>query len=411
MGLSSCRFCGTRLQYTFVNLGLSPLANAYLNPEQLDRVEPVYPLHAYVCRQCFLVQLEEFENPGHIFSDYAYFSSYSSSLLNHAKLYAESMVQYLGLSTRSQIVEIGSNDGYLLQYFLKKNIPVLGIEPAGNVANVAIEKGIPTQIKFFGSKLAQDLVKTKLKADLIIGNNVLAHVPTINDFVEGLKVLLRPDGVVTMEFPHLMKLIADQQFDTIYHEHFSYFSFLTVEKIFAKHGLKLFDVEEIPTHGGSLRIYACHCENQKYLLNERVSELQRREQEVGILNLEYYRSFAEKVQETKRSLLEFFINANRKGKSVVGYGAPAKGNTLLNYCGIRTDFLPYTVDRSPHKQNCYLPGTRIPIYRPEVIRETKPDYVLILAWNLKDEVMEQMHWIRDWGGQFVTPIPEVTIHP
>ena len=412
MRLRSCRFCGTKLQYTFVNLGLSPLANAYLNPKQLDRMEPFYPLHAYVCRQCFLVQLEEFENPGHIFSDYAYFSSYSSSLLNHAKLYAESMVKYLGLSPRSQIVEVGSNDGYLLQYFLKKDIPVLGIEPAENVANVAIEKGIPTQIKFFGRKLAQDLVTTKLKADLIVGNNVLAHVPDINDFVEGLKVLLCPDGVVTMEFPHLMKLIADQQFDTIYHEHFSYFSFLTVEKIFAKQRLKLFDVEEIPTHGGSLRIYACHFENQKFLLNERVSELQDDESkrwEYQILSTTV--PLLKKYKNLKEASWNFLSVPNRKGKSVVGYGAPAKGNTLLNYCGIRTDFLPYTVDRSPHKQGCYLPGTRIPIYRPEVIGETKPDYVLILAWNLKDEVMEEMHWIRDWGGQFVIPIPEVTILP
>ena len=411
MRLSSCRFCGTRLQYTFVNLGLSPFANAYLNPEQLARMEPFYPLQVYVCDQCFLVQLEEFESPDRIFSDYAYFSSYSESYLAHAKSYTQLMIERFGLGPTSHIVEIASNDGYLLQYFRDKGIPILGIEPAANVTKVALERGIPTLIKFFGTQTALDLVKEGRQSDLLIGNNVLAHVPDLNDFVAGLKILLKRRGVITMEFPHLMRLISEKQFDTIYHEHFSYFSFLTVEKVFAKHGLTLFDVEELPTHGGSLRIYASHLENGHYLPSERVSNLKLREEQAGLDNLEYYLSFADKVLEVKCRLLEFLIEARRKGKCVVGYGAPAKGNTLLNYCGVKSDLLQYTVDRSPHKQGHYLPGTHIPIYDPDTIKKTKPEYVLILPWNLKDEIMEQMAFIREWGGAFIVPIPEVVVHP
>jgi len=390
---------------------MSPLANSYLEPTQLNQMEPFYPLHVYVCEHCFLVQLEEFASPEHIFSDYAYFSSYSDTWLQHARSYAEMVVARFKLDRRSQVVEIASNDGYLLQYFVEKGIPVLGIEPAANVAEAAIKKGIPTLRKFFGQKTADELVAEGIQADLLIGNNVLAHVPALNDFVEGLKILLKPQGVITMEFPHLMRLMAENQFDTIYHEHFSYFSLMTVEKIFAAHGLTIFDVEELPTHGGSLRIYARHTEDEARAITEHVKELRDRELREGFNKLETYTSFARKVQETKCKLLEFLIQAKREGKSIVGYGAPAKGNTLLNYCGIRTDFIDYTVDRSPHKQGRFLPGTHIPIYHPDKVKETRPDYLLILPWNIKEEIMDQMAYIREWGAQFVVPIPEVEGYP
>ncbi len=404
-----CRFCGAPLHHTFVDLGMSPLCESYVSAEMVNQMEPFYPLHVYVCTDCFLVQLEEFVSPEHIFTEYAYFSSYADSWLQHVKAYTDLMVERFGLNETSHVVEVASNDGYLLQYFVAKNIPSLGVEPAANVAKVAIEKGVPTRVEFFGVDCAQRMVAEGLSADLIAGNNVLAQVPDLNDFVAGLKILLKPQGVITIEFPHLMCLVAENQFDTIYHEHFSYFSFITAVKIFAAHGLTLFDVEELPTHGGSLRIYACHDDDTSKEVSARAIELQEREVAAGLMDMTYYSSFAEQVKETKRKLLEFLIQARRAGKTVVGYGAPGKGNTLLNYCGIRTDFLDYTVDRNPYKQGKFLPGTHIPIYHPDKIAETRPDYVLILPWNFKDEIMAQMAFIREWGGQFVVPIPEVQV--
>jgi 2-polyprenyl-3-methyl-5-hydroxy-6-metoxy-1,4-benzoquinol methylase len=405
----SCRFCNTHLKHTFVDLGMSPLSNAFISQEKLDRAEKFYPLHAYVCNNCFLVQLESFESPEEIFSDYVYFSSYSDSWLLHSKNYVELVTERFKLNQQSLVIEIASNDGYLLQYFKEKQISVLGIEPAENVALVAEEKGIPSLVKFFGVRTAKELVSEGKQADLLLGNNVLAHVPDINDFVAGMKIILKPDGILTMEFPHLLQLIEKNQFDTIYHEHFSYLSFLTVERVFAHHGLTLFDVEEIPTHGGSLRIYGKHQEEDKLAISDRVTKLKEKEIKAGLDKIETYLAFDRKTKAIKRQLLSFLIEAQEKGKTVVGYGAPAKGNTLLNYCGIRTDLLDYTVDRSPHKQGLFLPGTHIPIYDPDKIRETKPDYVLILPWNLKNEVIEQMADIQKWGGKFVVPIPEVTV--
>jgi len=407
-----CRFSGQPLKHTFVDLGMSPLANSYLRPEQLNAAEKFYPLHAWVAEDSFLVQLEQFESPDHIFSDYAYFSSFSESWLRHAKSYTDLMVQRFGFNKSHQVIEIASNDGYLLQYFQEKGIPVLGVEPAANVAKVAQEKkGIPCVVKFFGVQTAKELVAEGRQADLLLGNNVLAHVPNINDFVAGMKIALKPGGILTMEFPHLLRLIQENQFDTIYHEHFSYLSFLTVEKIFAHHGLTLFDVEELPTHGGSLRIYGKHAQASSPGLTTRVAELKQKEVAAGLTRMATYEKFGEQVKETKRKLLRFLVDARSQGKSIVGYGAAAKGNTLLNYCGIRTDFLDYSVDRSPHKQGLYLPGTHIPILAPERILETKPDYLLILPWNLKDEIRSQMSGIRAWGGKFVVPIPEVKVLP
>ena len=406
----NCLSCGTELRHTFVDLGMSPPCESYRKAEQKNQMEAFYPLHAYVCEKCFLVQLQEYITPENIFSDYAYFSSYSDSWLQHAKNYVDMAVERFQLNNQSQVVEIASNDGYLLQYFVAKNIPTLGIEPAGNIAKVAIKKGIPTVVKFFGEETAREQVEKGIGADLLLGNNVLAHTPYLNDFVKGMKIILKPQGVITMEFPHLMKLMEENQFDTIYHEHFSYFSYLTVEKVFAKHGLTIFDVEELPTHGGSLRIYARHIENNSQPVTEKVLELKAREKAAGFTDLQTYFSFGKQVQETKHKLLNFLIQAKREGKSIVGYGAPGKGNTLLNYCGIRTDFLDYTVDRSPYKQGLYLPGTHIPIFHPDKIQETKPDYLLILPWNLKDEIMSQMAYIRDWGGKFIVPIPEVKVY-
>jgi hypothetical protein len=388
---------------------MSPLANAYIKADQQDKMEPFFPLHVFVCEKCFLVQLPEWSSPDSIFSDYAYFSSFSTSWLEHAKNYVEMIIPKIGLNQSSFVVEIASNDGYLLQNFVCKGIPVLGIEPAGNVAEAAINKGIPSLIKFFGKSTALQLARDGKQADLIIGNNVLAHVPNVNDFVEGLKILLKPRGVVTMEFPHLMRLMEQNQFDTIYHEHFSYFSFLAVERIFGAHGLTLFDVDEIPTHGGSLRIYACHQADTSKMVAHRVKVLRHKEEAAGFLNLDHYLAFSQKAIQVKCCLLEFLIAAKRNGKQVVGYGAPAKGNTLLNYCGVRTDFIAYTVDKSPYKQDHYLPGVRIPIHNPDMIKRTKPDYVLILPWNIKEEVMAQMEFLREWGGRFVVPIPEVKV--
>ena len=405
-----CRFCGTALQQTFVDLGMSPLCESYLGAEKINEMEPFYPLHVYVCDQCFLVQLEEFVSPEHIFTEYAYFSSYADSWLSHCRRYTDMIVDRFDYGKESFVVELASNDGYLLQYFIEKQIPTLGVEPAANVAKVAVEKGVPTLVEFFGTDCARQMVANGQQADLIIGNNVLAQVTDLNDFVAGMKLLLKPTGVITIEFPHLSRLVEGNQFDTIYHEHFSYFSFITAERIFAAHGLTLFDVEELPTHGGSLRIYGRHCEDQTKPVSDRAIALRTLEEKEGITDLAYYTAFAEQVKETKRKLLNFLIEARSQGKTVAGYGAPGKGNTLLNYCGVRTDFLDYTVDRNPYKQGKFLPGTHIPIFAPDKIQETQPDYVLILPWNFKDEIMAQVSHIRGWGGQFVVPIPEVTIY-
>lgn len=405
-----CRSCGAPLEKVFVDLGVSPLANRYLKPAQLSQAEPFYPLRVYVCGSCWLVQLPESESPEVIFGDYAYFSSYSDTWLEHSRRFADMIVQRFGLNGDSRVVELASNDGYLLQYFVAKDIPVLGIEPASNVAQAARQHGIPTLEEFFGEALARRLVEEGKQADLLVGNNVLAHVPQLNDFVRGMAILLEPTGVITLEFPHVLHLMAENQFDTIYQEHFSYFSLFAVEHVLAAPGLRVFDVEELSTHGGSLRIYACHDKDASKPTGQQVTDVRAREEAAGLARLETYLSFAEKVKETKRRLLEFLITAKREGKSIVGYGAPAKGNTLLNYCGIRSDFIDYTVDRNPHKQGLVLPGTHIPIYAPEKIRETKPDIVLILPWNLKDEIMGQMSFVREWGGQFVVPIPEVKVY-
>jgi len=403
-----CRFCDAELTETFVDLGVSPLANSYRRAEDLDTGEMFYPLHAYVCGQCFLVQIGQFETPEEIFGDYAYFSSYSQSWLDHCSAYADAVTQRFALADGASVVELASNDGYLLQYFGDKGLDVLGIEPAANVAAVAVEKGIPTEVTFFGAESARDLVARGRRADLLIGNNVLAHVPDLNDFVAGMKIILAGDGVITMEFPHLLRLIERNQFDTIYHEHFSYFSFLAAREVFAAHGLRLFDVEQLTTHGGSIRIYGCHAESAR-ADEPRVAEMHALEAAAALDRIETYRGFDLKVRAVKRDLLAFLIEAKRDGKTVVGYGAPAKGNTLLNYCGVRADLLAFTVDRSPHKQGRFLPGTRIPIHAPERIAECKPDYVLILPWNLTDEIMAQMAAIRDWGGRFVVPVPALEV--
>lgn len=405
----NCRFCNKDLTQLFVCLGLSPLSNSYLSKQQLNKRESFYQLDLYVCDSCFLVQLEEFESPEHIFSDYAYFSSYSDTWLKHVKAYVEKMVETFKINRGSFVVEIASNDGYLLQYFMEKQVPVLGVEPAKNVAEVALKKGVPTEIAFFGTETAKRLSARSRLPDLLLGNNVLAHVPDLNDFVKGLKIMLKPGGIITMEFPHLVKLVEDILFDTIYHEHFSYFSFLTVEKVFAFHGLTIFDVEKIPTHGGSLRIYAKHVEDVAKQISDNVLKLRAEEKAGGYDTLAPYLDFDKKVMAKKIEILDFLINAKKANRKVVGYGAPAKGNTLLNYCGIKSDFISYTVDRSLYKQGKYLPGSRIPIESPEKIRITKPDYVFILPWNIKDEIMEQMAFIREWGGKFIIPIPKLTV--
>jgi hypothetical protein len=406
----TCRFCGAPLRVSFADLGMTPLCQKHVKPSQLNDAETFYPLHALVCTSCWLVQLGEYATPDEIFAqEYAYFSSYSDTWLAHARKYCEMMERRLGLGGGSLVVEIASNDGYLLKNFVAAGVPVLGVEPAANCAEAAVKIGVRSVVEFFGTATARSLSAQYGQADLLLGNNVLAHVPDLNDFVEGMRVMLKPTGVITMEFPHLMQLVEQNQFDTIYHEHFSYFSFTTVEKVFAAHGITLFDVEELPTHGGSLRIYGRH-NSHNLPVDARVADLKRREEAWGVKSPEVYQSFNEKVKETKRAILSFLIEARREGKSVVGYGAPGKGNTLLNYCGIRTDFLDYTVDRSPHKQNTYTPGTHIPIHAPERIRETRPDYVFILPWNLKDEIMHQMSYVREWGGRFVVPIPEVRVY-
>jgi 2-polyprenyl-3-methyl-5-hydroxy-6-metoxy-1,4-benzoquinol methylase len=406
-----CLFCASPLAQTFVDLGMSPLCESYISHEQLNQMEAFYPLHVRVCGQCFLVQLQEYVSPEHIFTEYAYFSSYSESWLAHAKNYVDMIVGRLNLGPGSLAVELGSNDGYLLRNFVNKGIPVLGVEPAANVAKVAVEKGVPTRVAFFGRKTAEKIVADGQKADLVIGNNVLAQVPDLNDFVAGIQIVLKPQGVATLEFPHLARLMEQNQFDTIYHEHFSYFSLISVEKIFAAHGLTLFDVEELSTHGGSMRIYARHTADNSRPATGRLADLRNRELALGLNQMNAYSSFDEQVKATKRNLLDFLIQARRSGKKIAGYGAPGKGNTLLNYCGIRTDFLDFTVDRNPYKHGKFLPGTHIPIFPVEKIDESRPDYLLILPWNLKDEIVKQMARIRDWGGQFVVPIPNVQVIP
>jgi SAM-dependent methyltransferase len=408
---STCLFCGTPLRHTFVDLGMSPLCESYVSASHLNSMEPFYPLHVFVCDKCYLVQLQEYVNPGDIFSEYAYFSSYSDSWVEHARRYTDMIAGRLGLTAKSLVVELASNDGYLLQHFVTKGIPVLGIEPAANVARAAEDRHVPTLVEFFDEAMAKRLSAEGKQADLVVGNNVLAQVPNVNSFVEGIRLLLKPGGVVTIEFPHLMRLMLENQFDTIYHEHFFYFSFFAAAKVFAAHGLTLFDVEEIPTHGGSLRIYGRHTANTALAMTERARELLAREEAAGLTQMAAYESFELQVRETKRKLLDCLIGLKREGKTIVGYGAPGKGNTLLNYCGIRHDFLEYTVDRNPYKQGKFLPGTHIPIYGPERIRETKPDYVMILPWNFKDEIMAQVAYIREWGAQFIVPIPEARIYP
>lgn len=406
-----CRFCGAPLSHVFVDLGMSPLCQTQVSADQLNAMEPFYPLKAYVCDSCFLVQLPAHVGGEEIFtSHYPYFSSYSESWLRHVKKYSDMISQRLALNSESQVVEVASNDGYMLQFFVEKGIPALGIEPARNVAEAAIQKGVPTVIKFFGEGTAKELVEEGKQADLLAGINILAHVPDLNDFVKGLKILLKSKGVITIEFPHLMRLIEGNEFDTIYQEHYCYFSFITVQQVFAAHGLTIFDVEELQSHGGSLRIYARHTEDNSKHIQDAVFEMQNLELSAGYKKLETYNNFAAKVSETKRKLIEFLIQEKRDSKHIAGYGAPGKGVTLLNYCGIREDFIDYTVDRNPVKQNTFIPGVRIPIFSPEKIVETKPDYILILPWNLKEEIMQQLAYVRNWGAKFVVPIPELTIY-
>jgi hypothetical protein len=404
---SPCRFCGNELRQVFADLGMSPLANSYLDGEQLRRMEPFFPLCALVCDRCFLVQLEEFESPDSIFSDYAYFSSYSTSWLEHARAYAQATAERLSLGPDSFVCELASNDGYLLRGFAELGIPVLGIEPAQNVAEAAVSIGIPTVSRFFGRELATELAGER-QADLLIGNNVLAHVPDLNDFVGGMKIMLARGGTITMEFPHLERLVGEQQFDTIYHEHFSYFSLLTVRRVFAAHGLTIFDVDELPTHGGSLRIYAQHTEDEP-VETAAVRALAERERSAGYDELDLYASFDAGVRAAKSELLEFFIGAQREGLSIAGYGAPAKATTLLNYCGIGRELIPFTVDRSPHKQGMFLPGTHIPILAPEAIDEARPDILFVFPWNLRDEVMSQMSHVRSWGCRFAFRTPRLEV--
>lgn len=404
-----CAFCGAPLTTTFVDLGMGPLVDDYVKPAELDRMDPFLPLHAYVCGECFLVQLPEAATPEELFGDYPYFSSVSAAWLDHAHRYVEQVVPRFGLNSSSRVIEIASNDGYLLKFMQAKGIPVLGIEPARNVAAEAISQGVPTVSRFFGIDAARDVLAEHGPANLLLGNNVMAHVPDRNDFVAGMKHLLAPGGVITMEFPHLLRTMAGNQFDQVFHEHFSYLSFLTLERIFARHGLAMFDVEELPTHGGSIRIYAAHADDSSKMASERVAQMRTLERDFGLEDLSTYERFADRVRETKFKLLDFLIRAKRDGRHIAAYGAPGKGATLLNYCGVRSDFIDYIVDKSPHKQNLYMPGVRLPIYAPDRLRETKPDYLLLLAWNWRDEIIQQTAFIREWGGRFVVPIPEVQV--
>lgn len=404
----NCRLCGATLKSTFVDLGMSPLCESFLTADQIDAMEPYYPLHTVVCESCFLVQLQEYVKPEHIFTEYAYFSSYSTSWVEHARRYCEMIKVRLSLGAESRVYEVASNDGYLLQHFLPLGVPVTGIEPAANVAEVARQKNVPTMVEFFGLELAQKLVSDGKRADLIIGNNVLAQVPDLNDFTAGMACLLAPQGVITLEFPHLERLIDENQFDTIYHEHFSYFSLVTIDRLARRHDLKVFDVEQIPTHGGSLRVYLCRAD-ATYAVSAAVTALLAHERRVGLEDIGQYEQFTSRVHRTKRELLSFLIASKNKGARICGYGAPGKGNTLLNYCGIGTDFLDFTVDRNPYKHGRYTPGMHIPILPVEAIDEVRPDYLFILPWNLKREIVAQMRHVADWGCKFIVPIPNVEI--
>ncbi len=407
--MPTCRFCGTPLREKFIDLGMSPLCESFLPAERLNQMEPFYPLQVWVCSSCFLVQLEQFVGPEEIFAQYAYFSSYAVSWVRHAEEYMAAVVERLGLGPRSFVIELGSNDGYLLQSFVRRGIPCLGIEPAANVAAAAKEKGVETLVRFFDEKLGAALASEGRRADLVIGNNVLAQVPDLNSFVVGIQKVMAPTGTATLEFPHLQRLVEGNQFDTIYHEHFSYFSLLAVERIFAAHGLTLFDVDEISTHGGSLRIYARHASDSSRPVSERVHRLRRREEDLGYAKLETYRAFEQRVHTAKRRLLKLLIGAKDAGGRIAGYGAPGKGNTLLNFCGIRSDLVEFTVDRNPYKHGKFLPGTHIPIFAPERIDQARPDYILVLPWNLKEEIMAQLAHARGWGAKFIVPIPEATV--
>ena len=405
-----CRFCNNPLTHEFIDLVNAPPSNSFLTKDQLNEPEVFHPLKLLVCEKCWLVQVDEYKKSDEIFSeDYAYFSSYSKSWLDHARRYVNMIIDRLGLNPRSHVIEIASNDGYLLQYFKEKHIPCLGIEPSANTAQAAGEKGIETIVEFFGVDLARRLSLKGKKADLIIGNNVLAHVPDINDFVAGLKIALKNDGVVTMEFPHLMRLIEQNQFDTIYHEHFSYYSFYTARRIFEKHGLEFFDVEQLPTHGGSLRIYAKHKGDASKIISSNVAALLKEEEARGMLTFSYYKGFQANVDKVKYDFVNFLLNQKKHRKKVAAYGAAAKGNTLLNYCGVKKDLIKFVVDASPHKQGKFLPGSHIPVVAEDEIKRFKPDYVLILPWNIKDEITRQLSYIREWEGKFIVPIPYIQV--
>ena len=406
----NCRFCNNTLTHEFADLGFSPPSNAFLTKEQLNVPETFYPLKIMVCEKCFLVQIDEFAKHDEIFNgDYAYFSSFSVSWLAHAKAYTEMMTARFGLNADSRVIEIASNDGYLLQYFKEKNIPVLGIEPTANTAAAAKEKGVESVVDFFGTRLARTLAEKGLKADLLLGNNVLAHVPDINDFVGGLPLLLKNNGVITFEFPHLLQLIDKNQFDTIYHEHFSYLSLIAVKQIFKKHGLEIFDVEEVTTHGGSLRVFAKHGGDKSKEIDPRVRQMMEKEKEFGLEDLSIYKNFQQKAEKVKNDFTEFLLVAKKENKKVAAYGAAAKGNTLLNYAGTKKDLLSFVADASPHKQNKFLPGAHIPVLSEAKIKNDKPDYIVILPWNIKDEISQQLEYIKEWGGKFVVAVPQLEI--
>lgn len=403
-----CRFCSNSLQHVFIDLVNSPASNSFLEEYQLNEPEFFFPLKVFVCDKCFLVQVDEYKKSDAIFnSDYVYFSSFSTSWLAHARKYTELMIERFGFNSSSQVIEIASNDGYLLQYFVQKNIPVLGIDPTKNTAEAALSKGVKTVTEFFGSALAEKMAGEGTKADLLLGNNVLAHVPDIVDFVKGMKTILKPGGVITMEFPHLLQLVLNNQFDTIYHEHFSYLSFYTVKQIFEAQGLQMFDVQEIPTHGGSLRIYAKHKDDTTKTISSNVEFLLKKETDAGINKLSFYENFTTQAETVKLDFTSFLIEQKRKNKKVAGYGAAAKGNTLLNFCGIKNDFIDFVVDANPSKQNKFLPGSHIPVVNEAHLKASKPDFVIIFPWNLKEEVMSQLAYIREWGGRFVIPIPNL----
>lgn len=408
-GAFPCRFCGTRLEHTLVDLGMSPLCESYVAAENYSKMEPFYPLHVFVCHDCHLAQLDEFVPAEEIFTEYAYFSSFADSWVEHARRYCHDMTDRLKLGADSQVVEVASNDGYLLQHFVTLGIPCYGIEPAANVAQVAIDKGVPTEVEFFGVDLATRLAAQGRQADLILGKNVLAQVPDLNDFIAGLKIMMKPDAVMTIEFPHLLATMEGNQFDQVYHEHYCYFSLIAAERIFAHHGIRLFDIEEMSTHGGSLRIFGRHEEDAGKPVTDRLLAFRQRELDAGLDRMETYASFAEQVRETKRKALTYLIDAARAGKQVAAYGAPGKGNTFLNYCGIKTDLIAYTVDRNPYKQGRYLPGSRIPIHHPDLLAETEPDVIVILPWNFRDEIAQQLAYTARWGAELVVFVPEVTV--